>query len=523
MDTNNLLLQILESIKTLETKCDIEFASINKRLSNMQESIIADEVKIKTKKVANSVKKHTLKYNTLLQKFFDENKVEYVGEDSVVENMDKLCRATNTNIKVISLDKVIYENESKYDHVRNYTLTNNEGMVATSNRICSQQSTIMGVKKCANLEEGETKANYDTVNKLLKNDIFMYNKFALGKYIIKQSFLEYALEPTTDEENYINTMCSRGSVVYLKENNYRIKYGFSFDINSFHPHILGNSDFEFPIRAGKCVDLKTIDSSVPGLYAIKMEKQIKYFVTGDTKNDNIKIWYSHYHLQLLEREGIRYLPYICNEESKYNAIVYRPCDMIKSKTLFGNIVNVLFNEGKKNKVAKSINQTLFGTIITKSNNEEIATTKDSIDYETFAGINFDKVTDFDDNIKYNNKVETGDVKSCFDCCRMKIMFYDYCRVYLHDKYLKKYDPVRIYSDSFIVECSEEQDQDGYLDDIYNELGTGLGELKREMHYDNVVYPVSNFSFKGVNKDGKKKAVEGVYLYNKETEEYVQSW
>ena len=152
---------------------------------------------------------------------------------------------------------------------------------------------------------------------------------------------------------------------------------------------------------------------------------------------------------------------------------------------------------------------MVGTHTWGSSNNNKTINKDDIDYETFCSIN--KVVDNTENNMIIQQDEDGVLNGYkFDCARLQMMFYDYCRVYLFNKYLKKYDPIRIATDCIFIDCELD-------DDDYETIGDELGGLKMELYLKNIVYPNANHSFKN-----KNNYVKGVYLFDSEKDAYVSA-
>ena len=189
--------------------------------------------------------------------------------------------------------------------------------------------------------------------------------------------------------------------------------------------------------------MDTIDETIPGIYAIAIKDPIKYFIQAEEKEE--KVWHSHYTIQMLKAEGIMYKP-LEVEPGSFNAIIYNKEDCVKSSDLFGETVTTLYRE-KKNPVCRFVIQKLFG-FMCKQEHANNTLTKEDIDY--------DELMKSSSKLKFTEEsfilADNTDTTYAFDTARMKLFFYDYCRLYLFNTYLKEYDPIRIYTDSifFII-------------------------------------------------------------------------
>ena len=498
-----LLLQILEKLGNIEAdiselkakKCNIEtdISDIKQSISSSCQgcpwSLVGNKVSVEKQKTTKE-----LQYGDNIQELFDVKDVQYDANISVKENLNKLCSEIDESIRIYAGDNVVYDCEKQYKFPVNYKI--DKKAVTLMN---SQFTNSWGSSTSELIEQGTTKEDYAECCRLLQLGKHIINKRSICVELLKNTYRGLAIEKLTDEEMYVLDK-ARGNVAYLRENNYHIENAYSYDINSFHPYVLGCSDFEFPLRTGKCVNLQTIDSSVPGMYAIAIKDPIKYFIQAAEEPD--KVWHSHYMIQLLEQEGIKYKPMITKE---YNAIIYNKSDMVKTREIFGNNIKVLYNN-RNNKVCKSVAQELIG-VHTWKNKTNRTVNKDDIDFNTFA--NGKTISDNGNTMVRSEDGEDNGYR--FPCARIKMFFYDYCRMYLFNKYLKKYDPVRIATDSILIE----EDLD---DDDYDELNDEIGGIKPELRLKNVVYENVTFSYKN-----KENHVKGVYMYDKVKEKYVPTW
>lgn len=490
IDTQNKILELLYTLNNTKPE--------SKQESKPESNNTPKQPKKKTKE---------LQYGDNIKALFNTNKLQYEQDRTITENLTNLCNAIDKSINIYTpKGECVYKhNEAKTIPV-DYRITT-EALTVINNPIVYQlgnKNTESNIND--NEIKGATTKHFEIACKIL-NVKQSYNTFDIQNMIMKKAFNGVALQSLTNEEQYVLNM-NRGNVVYLIEKNYTLTNKcYSYDINSFHPHILANSNFMFPVRKGTCINLDKVDSNVPGMYAIEIKNNIKYFMqANDTRahsdnedNINDKCWYSHYYIQLLERENIRYRLLKTNT---YNAITYNESDMVKTSVLFGEQANALYKE--KNPVTKYINQTLFGYMCSKDKHNTITKSKDEIDIHDIMNLgNIKKNITITENsiIIPNNDLSEYE----YDMARIQIFFYDYCRVHLYDTYLKHHKVIRIATDSILIEGK-----------INNEelIHNDIGGLKKEMLLKpGLVYPKANYSF-------KTHPHELAYVYNKDTKKYV---
>ena len=484
MIIENLLKKHLEPIKANQEL-------ILKELKELREGNTIEQPKaqVMTKKAIE--KKIT--YGPNVQAFFDDNKVEYNTDKSVESNLDTLCEQTDKAINIQGYGNTLYSHKTQRKFPVNCKMDTKKIAVCNNTQMnilkCEVKDNIKSVEKA-------TKKNFKDTCELLNIQSDLLCPFKIASNIIKKSFQGIALEKLTEEETHVNN-CARGSVNYLSQKGIFIEKGFSYDINSFHPFILGKSDFTFPVRQGKHTILSEIDETVPGIYAIAIKDPIKYFIQAEEKEH--KVWHSHYTIQMLKAEGIKY-KLLEVESEGYNAILYNKEDCVKSSDLFGETVKTLYSE-RKNPVCKFVNQTLFGCM-TKQDHTTKTVAKEDITADIFEDTNIKTLSKRKSTSK--SFILADDATYALDTARMKLFFYDYCRLYLFNTYLKKYDPIRISTDSILLPKTIDKKL----------LTNELGGLKRELKLVNITYPKVNHSF-------KNNPIEGVYGWDNEEEEYVE--
>ena len=355
-------------------------------------------------------------------------------DKTVESNLDTLCEQTNKAINIQGYGKTLYSHKTQRKFPVNCKID--------TKKITVCNNTQMNIARCevkdnTRIVDDATKSHFKETCSLLDIQSDLLCPFKITSNIIKKSFQGIALEKLTDAETYVNN-CARGSVQYLSQKNIHIEKGYSYDINSFHPFILGKSDFTFPVRQGKSVILDTIDETVPGIYAIAIKDPIKYFVQVEEKEH--KVWHSHYTIQMLKAEGIKYA-LLEVENGSFNAIIYNKEDCVKSSDLFGETVKTLYRE-RANPVCKFVNQTLFG-YMTRQKHSNNTVDSEEISYDEILNTNMKTLSKREFTGESFILADKDATYAC-DTARIKLFFYDYCRLYLFNTYLKKSTTVSVY-------------------------------------------------------------------------------
>ena len=447
----------------------------------------ATVTKTKTKKVC------TLEYSQILLDFFKSNKVKYDENKTTIENMDKLCKQLNTNIKIIVYDDtVIYQCKTKYQYVKKYKIAGNNIKVCNNAMITAKYDDNSDL----DIIEGSTKQEHEFTCELL--DIkYSENLYTIINRLIVKNFTNIGLEQMSEAETYVNHYLYRGSTAYLREKNYVLPSNcYSYDINSFHGACLSN--FKFPIRQGIAKKITEIDLNVYGLYAIKTT-DIKIFVPKSDKN----YWYSNEYIKMLVAEGISYTLLDCDDDS-YNCIIYNEYDTMSGDTLFYDDIDTLYRH-KDNKICKNTITRLFGCMV---KNKKIEVTKKISELDTQMLLKLQQSPKAKFTATHVTYLEKTD-KFISALGRCKALFYDHCRIMLYKQYLSKYKDniVRIYTDSFLLSCKLKTKDEHYLTQ-------SMGDIKKELCIrSGVTYPNVQYSFK------TNPIYNKTFIYNSNTQKY----
>ena len=456
-----------------------KLGNIEQRIANIEAGVVCKNCNSKQVKEVKKVKDWVLECSDLLINFFKEKGVEYDEDQDVDYNMTNLCNELDTNIKITTCGKVIYQNKDVHKFVENYTLTNKEGIKLARNKI------VCNNPKPCNFFDENNKANaskkeFDKCFTILGIDK-TYNLFDIRTKVLQKMVSGYGLEKLTDEERYLCDRDNiRGDVKYLIEKNFTLPNNcYSYDINSFHGAVI-REDYKFPIRAGTRKYLETIDPNVFGIYAIKTD-DIEYF---KPKNSS-KIWYTSEYIKLLDSEGIGYE---LIKDYDYNAVVYNDYDLMSGSTLFKECIDLLYSE-KKNKLCKNILSSIVGHINGGKKSQEKTKLMEDLTVDDL--MSFKKCK----NVAFNEQSTTFEDKDenkynyVFDTARFKPFVYDYFKIYNWNKYIKKHDGhiIRLCTDSFLINKKLRDCPD---------IGDGIGMIKPELFLKKgLVYPKANHSFK----------------------------
>ena len=117
----------------------------------------ATVAKTKTKKIC------TLEYSDILLNFFKSNNVKYDQNKTPFDNMDVLCKETNTNIKIIVYDDtVIYQCKTQYDYVKKYKIAGNNITICNNKMVTAKYDDNSDL----DIIEGSTKDEHEFTCKI---------------------------------------------------------------------------------------------------------------------------------------------------------------------------------------------------------------------------------------------------------------------------------------------------------------------------------------------------------------------
>lgn len=203
-----------------------------------------------------------------------------------------------------------------------------------------------------------------------------YRKYFSNGNAVEYTFKKYSthqlnsleIEQITYSECIYMESTNNGGWMKLNESykNETVE-SYGYDQTGFYPHLLGKSDFRFPIKKGNVYYIDSLDfkNLYFGIYKCTILSTNPEFGNFFTYSKNG--YYTHTDILFAHQYRKKYNVTITLDlDSDDNCLLYEESDLIDSKFLFNNWYTKLSNAKsvyKKNKVIKHLMSSLWGYLI----------------------------------------------------------------------------------------------------------------------------------------------------------------
>ena len=218
----------------------------------------------------------------------------------------------------------------------------------------------------------------DWNDELFKNGLDAYTHSYKNDLAVLRAFQKYSTFDLHNKENIdeIETSyfeaCNNGYLESCIQGEYDC---YGYDMNSFYPRMLGENKLKIPVKAGYECKLEVLDkyNLKFGIYKVIIECYHKDFIKiFRFSEDNTYTHYSLLYSFMYQQEYDIKIKLI--QDVQYNAYLYNDCDVIESKTIFGDWFNKLIlvkTKFPKNKLIKHLLSSLWGSLSAKNYEEKI--------------------------------------------------------------------------------------------------------------------------------------------------------
>jgi hypothetical protein len=150
-------------------------------------------------------------------------------------------------------------------------------------------------------------------------------------------------------------------------------FGISYDVNSLYPSIMNKNEFQIPVKAGEPMfisqeEFQSLKYFKYGIYHVEIEQSDTKLFRFSKRN-----WYTHFDLTLAKELGLN-MKILCDESYKSCNFFYYSLDkLVKSKYIFGNFVEKLYELKTQNKSFKKLLSSLWGSLCERKVYKKIIT------------------------------------------------------------------------------------------------------------------------------------------------------
>ena len=187
---------------------------------------------------------------------------------------------------------------------------------------------------------------------------YKYPSYSLGAIDIwrKLSKIYSYSKPIEEEEAKILNLSFQGGLTYVEE-KYN-GYGKSYDLNSFYGSLLNCKTFQIPAAPGEKVfiskeEFKNLKYFKYGIYKVKITGNNKLFKFNKVN------YYTHFDLTIAKELNLLMEIDIDND---WNFYYYKKEILIKTKDIFGQFIEKLYELKKQNKYIKKYLSSIWGAL-----------------------------------------------------------------------------------------------------------------------------------------------------------------